>query len=248
LPGCPFHQVPKIIETNRYCSTCGNCLKACPNNAISVHLRHPGHEFFVQKREMLENSLISVAAVGVVAFQLFVMTDKWAIIYERASKLPLFSNDAVLYGVCILAIVGLAIALFISVSRLYSLITRQPIQEEMCRFGFAFLPLALMGHIGHNLGHLLDSYRLVPGAIAGLVGQSLPVLAESYSNSWTSLALQVILVLVGLGISVWSLRSVCNARRNVCPQQPAAIPYIGLTVLFASTYILLFTSPMVARL
>jgi polyferredoxin len=248
FPGCPFHQVPKTIETNRYCATCGNCLKACPNDAISVHLRWPSQEFFIQKKEMLENSLISVAAIGVVAFQLFVMTDKWAVIYKRASKLPLLHNDAVLYGVCILAIVGLAIALFISVSRLYAHLTRQSIQQEMCRFGFAFLPLALMGHIGHNLGHFLSSYRFVPGAIAGLVGHSPPVLVESYPSSWVSLALQIILVLVGLGISAWSLRSVCNARRNVCPQQPAAIPYIGLAVLFASTYILLFTLPMVGRL
>ena len=247
LPGCPFHQVPKIMETNRYCSTCGNCLKACPNDAISIQLRWPGREFFLQKREMLENSLISVAAVGVVAFQLFVMTGTWATIYERASKVPLFSNDAVLYGVCILAIVGLAIVLFISISRLYARLTRQPIQQEMCRFGFAFLPLALMGHIGHNLGHFLTSYQFVPGAIAGLVGKPPPVLVESYPNSWASLALQVILVLVGLGISVWSLRSVCNARRNICPQQPAAIPYIGLAVLVASTYVLLFTLPMVSR-
>ncbi|HLO30024.1 MAG TPA: 4Fe-4S binding protein [Anaerolineales bacterium] len=247
LPGCPFHQVPKIIETNRYCATCGNCLKACPNDAISIQLRWPGHEFFIQKKEMLENSLISVAAVGVVAFQLFVMTDKWAIIYEQASKLPLFSNDALLYGVCILAIVGLVIAFFISVSRLYALLTRQPIQQEMCRFGFAFLPLALMGHISHNLGHLLTGYQFVPGAIAGLIGQTPSVPIEGLPNHWPWLALKISLVLIGLGMSIWSLRSVCNARRAVCPQQPAAIPYIGLAVLFASTFIFLIALPMVSR-
>ncbi len=196
LPGCPFHQVPKIIETNRYCSTCGNCLKACPNDAISVHLRWPSQEFLTQKKEMLENSLISVAAVGVVAFQLFVMTGKWAIIHERASKLPLFSNDALLYGVSILASIGLAIALFISVSRLYARLTRQPIQQEMCRFGFAFLPIALMGHIGHNLGHLLTSYQFVPGALLGLVGRAPSVPLEGSLSSWLWLALKISLVIL----------------------------------------------------
>src|SRR5512142_799401 len=98
---------------------------------------------------MLENSLISIAAIGVVAFQLFVMTDKWAMMHEQASRLPLLSNAVLLYGVSILASVGLAIALFIILSRLYAVLTKQPPQQEMCRFGFAFLPLALMGHIGH---------------------------------------------------------------------------------------------------
>jgi polyferredoxin len=246
LPGCPFHQVPKIMETNRYCATCGNCLKACPHDAISIQLRWPGHEFFTQKKEMLENSLISIAAIGVVAFQLFVMTEIWAFIYVRASKLPFFPNDAVLYGVCILAIVGLAVTLFIFVSRFYAYLTRQPIQQEMCRFGFGFLPLALMGHIGHNLRHLFAGYPLVQGAIAGLVGQgsSVPI---DWPNHWSWLALEISLVLIGLGMSIWSLRSVCNARRNVCPQQPAAIPYMGLAVFFAFTFIFLFSLPMVSR-
>ena len=145
LPGCPFHQVPKILESNRYCSTCSNCLKACPNDAISVHLRHPGYEFFIQKKEMLENSLVSIAAIAVVAFQLFVMTNLWTINHKQASSLPLFSNDALLYGTLILASIGLAIALFIIVSRLYARPTKQTLQQEMCRFGFAFLPLTLMG-------------------------------------------------------------------------------------------------------
>jgi polyferredoxin len=247
LPGCPFHQVPKIMETNRYCSTCGNCLKACPNDAISVHLRHPGREFFIQKKEVLENSLISVAAVGVVAFQLFVMTETWEVIYEKASRWSLFSNDALLYGAFILISVGLAIALFITGSRVYAFLTKQALQQEMCRFGFAFLPIALMGHIGHNLSHLLTGYQFVPGAIAGLVGGTPSASVGGLPNSWPWFALEISLVLIGLGISVWSLRGVCNARRIICPKQPAAIPYVVLAVLFASTYILLFTLPMVTR-
>ncbi len=247
LPGCPFHQVPKIMDTNRYCSTCGNCLKACPNDAISVHLRWPGREFFVQKREMLENSLVSVAATGVVAFQLFVMTEQWTFIHQRASRLPFFSSDALLYGVFILLFVGLAIALFLFVSRLYAHLTHQPLQQEMCRFGFAFLPLALMGHIGHNLGHLLTGHRLIPGAIASLLGQTPAVPIEEIPINWPWVALEIILVLIGLGMSIWALRSVCNARRVICPRQPAAIPYMGLAVFFAFALMWLFALPMLTR-
>jgi polyferredoxin len=246
LPGCPFHQVPKIMETNRYCSTCGNCLKACPNDAISIQLRWPGYEFFIQKKEMLENSLVSIAAIGVVAFQLFVMTSLWTSIRKRASSLPLFSNDALLYGVFILASVGLTITLFIIVSRLYAYLTKQTLQQEMCRFGFAFLPIALMGHIGHNLRHLFAGYPLVQGAIAGLVGQG-PSVPADWPNHWSWLALEISLVLIGLGMSIWSLRGICQTRRIVCPRQPAAIPFMGLAMLFAFTYILLFILPMVTR-
>ncbi len=248
LPGCPFHQVPRIMETNRYCSTCGNCLKACPNDAISVHLRWPSREFSLQRREMLENSLISVAAVGVVAFQLFVMTEQWTMIRQRSSRLPLFSEDTVLYGIILLTCAVLAIALFMVASMLYAHITKQAPQQEMSRFGFVFLPLALMGHIAHNLGHLHAGYRLIPGAIAGLIRQAPAVPIEEIPNNWPWVALQLVLLLIGLGMSVWGLRRVCSARRIVCPGQPAAIPYMALAVFFALVLGWLFALPMLTRM
>ncbi len=247
LPGCPFHQVPKIIETNRYCSTCGNCLKACPNDAISVHLRWPSQEFSIQRKEMLENSLISIAAIGVVGFQLFVMTRHWTLIQKQASAIPLLSNPALLYGACLLAGVGLAIALFMFASTLYARLTRQALEQEMSRFGFVFLPLALMAHIAHNLGHLLAGYGLIPGAIAGLVGQAPSVPMEDLPLDWPWVALEIILVLIGLGMSIWAVRRVCGARRIVCPRQPAAIPYMGLAVFFALVLMWLFALPMISR-
>jgi hypothetical protein len=175
------------------------------------------------------------------------MTEHWTSIHRRASRLPFFSNDALLYGTFILLIVGLAIALFLFVSRLYAHLTRQALQQEMCRFGFAFLPIALMGHIGHNLGHLLTGHRLIPGAIAGLFGQAPAVPLEEIPINWPWVGLEIIMVLIGLGMSIWALRSVCNARRVVCPRQPAAIPYLGLAVFFAVALMWLFALPMLTR-
>ncbi len=247
LPGCPFHQVPKIMETNRYCSTCGNCLKACPNGAIRIHLRWPSQEFFTQKKEMLENSLISMAAVGVVGLQLLMMTTRWSIMYEQASSIPLLSRPAMLYGAYILASGAFTIGLFAMVTRVYAHFTRQPVQQEMSRFGFAFLPLALMGHIGHNLNHLITGYPLVTGAIAGLWGQTPPIPILSPPFSWPNVALEVSLVVIGFGMSMWAVKGICSSHRIVCPRQPAAIPYIGLAVFIACAYIWLFALPMVYR-
>jgi hypothetical protein len=117
----------------------------------------------------------------------------------------------------------------------------------MSRFGFVFLPIALMGHIGHNLGHFVAGYRLVPGAIASLIGQIPAVPLGDSPIDWPLVALEIFLVLVGFGMSIWALRSVCNARRIVCPGQPAAIPYIVLAVFFALALMWLFALPMLTR-
>jgi polyferredoxin len=246
LPGCPFHQVPKIMETNRYCSTCGNCLKACPNDAISIRLRPPGREFITQKKEMLENALIGVVAIGVVAFQGFAMTEPWAALRERAVSLPLLSNDAILYGLLILVCVVLAVGLFFLTSQIYARVTHQIYSNEISRFGFAFLPLALLTHIGHNLGHLFNGYKLVPGALAGLVGKFSPAV-ESTPNLWLWQVLEIAMAFVGLMISVWAIQRICSVAKLNCSRSLAAVPFIVLAMLYAVVFIILFALPMATR-
>jgi ferredoxin len=247
LPGCPFHQVPKIMETNRYCSTCGNCLKACPNDAISISMRIPGSEFVTQKKEMLENALIGVVAIGVVVFQGLVMTDPWVALREQAASLPLLSNDAILYGFLILACVGLAVGLFYLTSQIYVRLTRQSYNTEISRFGFAFLPLALLTHIGHNLGHLFNGYALVPGALAGLIGKLPQTAVKGVPNFWLWQALEIAMVFVGLAISIWAIHRICGVAKVNCPRPLASAPYIILAVLYSAVLVALFALPMVSR-
>ena len=117
----------------------------------------------------------------------------------------------------------------------------------MSRFGFAFLPLALLTHIGHNLGHLFNGYPLVSGALAGLVGKLPQAAAEGAPNFWLWQVLEIGLVFVGLAISVWAVRRICGAAKVNCPRPLATAPYMILAVLYAAVFIALFALPMVTR-
>ena len=176
------------------------------------------------------------------------MTEPWATLRERATSLPVLSNDALLYGLLILACVGLAVGLFFFTSRVYAYLIRQPDRGEMYRFGFAFLPLALLTHIGHNLGHFFNGYALVPGALAGLVNKIPQTTAEGAPNFWLWHAMEIGLVLVGLVISMWAVRGICGAIKVSCPRQLATAPYIALAILYAAIFIVMFALPMVTRL
>lgn len=246
-PGCPFHQVPKIMETNRYCSTCGNCLKACPNDAISIRLRVPGREFVTQKKNVPENALIGVVIMGIVGFQAFVMTQPWEMLHQRAATLPLLSSDALLYGLLILAFVALAVGLFYLASWAFARLTGEPLRAEIGRFGFAFLPLALATHIGHSLGHFFNGYPLIPGAVAGLFGRPPATVADAASSLWLWHALEIALVLLGLALAVWSVRRICAAGKVRCAQPLAAAPYLILAALYAAAFIVVFALPMAGR-
>ena len=255
LPGCPFHQVPKTMQTNRYCSACGNCIKACPNSAITVRLRPPGVEFLSQRRDMVGNALIGVVALGVVGFQAFVMTEPWARFREDVSTNPVLANDALLYGGTLLVFVATAVGSFILASRVFTLLTRTSCSAEICRFGFAFLPLALAAHIGHNLVHFLNGYQLIPTAVVGLIGlgprasavgplAGSTVLVGPASLHWIEMAM----VLFGMGVALWLVWRLCHSRTTAYPHLILAAPYVALAVAYALAFAVVFTLPMATRL
>jgi len=249
LKGCPFHHTPKTMDTNRYCSMCGNCLKACPHGSLRLEIRNPIKEFVTQKKEMPENALIAVAALGVVAFQAFVMTGPWAALRDAVAASAILSNDVVFYGGLLIGFVGLAVGLFLAASRVFSRLTGAEYGTQVRRFGFAFLPLALFAHIGHNLGHLLGGYRLVPAAVAASFGASVQVPQGSDMLGlmvWRFL--QFGLLAAGVALSVWALRRLCAATLTACAPGRRALPFALLTALYAVALALILSLPMASRL
>jgi polyferredoxin len=249
LKGCPFHHTPKTMDTNRYCSMCGNCLKACPHGSLRLAIRNPIKEFVTQKKEMPENALIGVAALGVVAFQAFVMTEPWAALREAVKASALLSNDAVFYGGLLVGFTGAAVGLFLAASRMFSRLTGADYGTQVRRFGFAFLPLALFAHIGHNLGHLLGGYQLVPAAVAASFGASAPV---PQGNAMLELmvwrVVQFGLLSAGVALSVWALRRLCAATPTACTPRRRVLPFAALAAFYALAFALILSLPMAPRL
>lgn len=46
IPGCSMGKGPFAMETNQDCVLCGNCMKACKNQAVRFNLRSPGWELW----------------------------------------------------------------------------------------------------------------------------------------------------------------------------------------------------------
>jgi transcriptional regulator with AAA-type ATPase domain/NAD-dependent dihydropyrimidine dehydrogenase PreA subunit len=46
IPGCTMAKGPFAMDTNRDCVLCGNCMKACRNEAVRFNLRPPGWELW----------------------------------------------------------------------------------------------------------------------------------------------------------------------------------------------------------
>ncbi len=49
IPGCSMAKGPFAMDTNQDCILCGNCMKACRNEAVQFNLRPPGWELWNKK-------------------------------------------------------------------------------------------------------------------------------------------------------------------------------------------------------
>jgi polyferredoxin len=43
-PGCPVYEFPKVMDSNSQCNLCGNCVKTCPNNSLTLTAGLPTRE------------------------------------------------------------------------------------------------------------------------------------------------------------------------------------------------------------
>jgi ferredoxin len=169
---CPMFEVPRIMESNRECNLCANCIKSCPHGSIRLELRKPTAEFWDVRKPRLEVAFLAMILVGVVIVQNLTMLDIWYPLLDWVAGLTgtsLFAvNFTLVFAVAMGApLVALGLASWASARR-----GDEKLLANFARFGYAIIPLDLAAHMGHNLFHLLGEGLAVPRSIVESVGGS----------------------------------------------------------------------------
>jgi ferredoxin len=66
-PGCPMFSFPRQLDSNANCTLCGSCVKACPNDALTITVRKPTQELWFIRAPKLEESALATAIMGIVS-------------------------------------------------------------------------------------------------------------------------------------------------------------------------------------
>ncbi len=236
------------MSTNRYCSMCGDCFKACPHGSLALRLRPPTREVEFNRTENFEDAVSGVAAIGVVAFQGLVMLDFWHFIRSEWKDTTLFGSGPLVYGTAIVVMVLASLGLFLLAAWVHSRISGEPIRRNLSLFGFAFLPLAIMSHISHNLGMMVHQTHLVLPAVAGLWGYQIePDHLSTLLSPPAWHALHAAIILAGTGVTLWLIRRICRVKQERgCPRY-ASLPYAGLALAYTLAFFLILHPDMLLR-
>ncbi|MFQ5693276.1 MAG: 4Fe-4S binding protein [Nitrospinota bacterium] len=169
--GCPMFEDPRRMDTNLYCSFCGECVKTCMKSNITLRFRPFAQDLWATVRGRADEATMAVALVGVTlmatghmirpwhrwmdSLAAFIPFRSWAIVDHSTIEGILYT--AVLLG----AVVAVRWSAAEAGRRLAGNDSPLTAWGTMKVFGYMFVPLGLAAHLSHNLLHLMQETPMV---------------------------------------------------------------------------------------
>ncbi|MEK7816636.1 MAG: hypothetical protein AAB281_00110, partial [Actinomycetota bacterium] len=255
--GCPVLEFPQKMDTNTYCTLCTECIKTCPNDNISLSIRPFLSDMWHTKKLRFDVAAIAVLLLGITVFQTLEMVEPWTDATESIVNATGLGENIVL-TISYLLMAVLAPLLIFS---LWSLITRltsgnsASFKAIFLTFSFAFLPIALVSHLAHNLVHFFEEGTAAIPVISDPLGWGWNLFGTVFYMAQPLLHveplrfIQMSLVTAGYLAAVYTGWRVA---RNVFGDRPRAvlgglIPMLVLMIAFAGVNLWLLNLPMGMR-
>ncbi|MDP1711206.1 MAG: 4Fe-4S binding protein [Candidatus Nanopelagicaceae bacterium] len=247
-PACPLFTFPRTMDSNSYCVLCANCIKNCPNDAITLTLRKPTKELWFIRSPKVEESFLAMAIMGIVLIQNITMLEVWEQILSSVHRITGITNSAVIFtGVFALGVM-LPVALLSLVARIASQSNLESTFQNFARFGYALIPLDVAGHVAHNLFHLLAEGKSVYYSVGSLFGSHATGSTALVSNGTIRL-LQFLILALGFWGSIYTVRRITYRRYSSARMRKSTlIPYTALVGLLMALNVAMFLFPMAHRM
>ncbi len=193
--GCPMFRHPFLVDNNRDCTLCGNCIKNCPHDSIQLNMRIAPLELWHIQTPRVADSFL-VVALSAIFFPLL----------RQRDFQDFFAGYSMEHLVGSLMLFGL-IAVFVLIYSVFSWqqarITGKSFNYIFGATGYGFIPLVLGGFLAVYFEMFLaGAWRLIP-LIMEYFGASLESGHRLLSREAT-LTLQHLIITGGLFASLYA--------------------------------------------
>lgn len=159
VPGCPLFERPPVMESNRNCNFCVNCLKNCQHDALSWRIRIPTKELGQLRQRVPAEAFLALIMVVLVYIQTIGMSKLFPTYMKWFIEGTFIKNYHFAFTMTFAALILLGLALYGLVSYLSSRYSKESFIQNFTSFGYALIPLGLAGHLAHNLFHLVKESK-----------------------------------------------------------------------------------------
>ncbi|MFE6285937.1 4Fe-4S binding protein [Streptomyces sp. NPDC057877] len=248
-PACPLFEFPRTMDSSANCNLCANCVKNCPNDAITLTLRPPTKELWFVRRPKIEESFLAVAIMGIVFIQNVTMLSVWDDILDRISDTFGVTSYAVIFTAAFAVALTAPAALLAAASFVASRTAGGTLWSNFTRFGYALIPLDVAGHLAHNLFHLLAEGKSVFYTALTAVGHDSHGTSTALVSTGTIQVMQYALVTLGVAGSAYTAWRIARGSGGTAARTKATLaPYAVLLLVFGALNVYLFALPMAHRM
>lgn len=248
-PACPLFEFPRTMDSSANCNLCANCIKNCPNDAITLTVRQPSSELWFIRRPRIEESVLAMAIMGIVLIQNVTMLELWTDLLAWIERTTGLSSYSVIFTLVFTVAVATPLAGVWLASLAASRRTDTAALTNFARFGYALIPLDVAGHIAHNLFHLLAEGKSVLYTTLALFGRDSAGASAAIVGTPTIQVLQYVVLGVGIGASAYTAYRIARSNHaNATVRTRTLTPYLTVIALFALANIVLFMLPMAMRM
>lgn len=245
--GCRMFEFAKVMDSSAQCNLCGDCVKSCPHDSLTLTGRLPSQELWSVGKPKMAAAFLAVVIMGIVFVQNITMLEIWQGILSWLENLLHTKSYFVTFTVTFLVIMPIPIYLLTAVSFVAKKINGDTLAQNFTKFGYAIIALDVAGHIAHNLFHLLAEGKTVHITALKFAGQEAHDISPALLSSPTIQLLQYGLIVLGV---IGALYTAYRISKSNYPDKTWAslTPYTILILALGVINIVLFSLPMAMRM
>jgi|GEM_PF-2842425 len=147
---CPLFERPIVLDSNRNCCLCMNCVKACRNDAFHLFLRAPASEVIDAKKPVFAAGFLCALLVGTMALHGVCMyLEKTGLDLCKIAPATWFgmTTEKYVWTLDFFLAIAMAAGLMSTVSFFSSELEGKPFRDNLAAYGLPLAFMALMMHI-----------------------------------------------------------------------------------------------------
>ena len=246
---CPLFTFPRTMDSNAACNLCAECIKSCPNDAITISVRKPTSELWFVRKPKLEESFLAMAIMGIVLIQNLTMLEVWSNGLTWLESATGITSKALIFTPAFAVAIGAPVALLAGAAWIASRRNPETTWQNFARFGYALIPLDVAGHVAHNLFHFLGEGGAIVATSWALVGIEPAAGSTALLPLPAIQAVQFVLLALGIGLSLYAVWRIARKRyqapRNL---RWTLAPFGAMVAVLAALNIGMFMLPMAHRM
>jgi len=218
--GCPMFRHPFLVDNNRDCTLCGNCIKNCPHDSIQVNLRiAPLELWHIQAPRVADGFL--VVSLSAIFFPL--LRHQEFLQLAAGYSMPHLAGSLMLF-----ALIAAFVAIYSSFSWQQARIAGRNFNYIFAATGYGFIPLVLGGFLAVYFEMFMaGAWRFIP-LILSAFGTSLEAGHRLLSREAT-LTLQHLIITGGLLASLYATYRII---RHYIGTERFSLKFYGLPYTF----------------